>query len=168
MKNNDSTLIKRLIGMTRNMDEREEQVVNSKLALNFAITYWIATLFMVISVFSDAYLNTLSFGSILLLLLVLTMSVLSMVSLKGQGITYQHVESKADYQRALKKLKIQCLNAFIFFLIFSFILNIAFEILVKHTFIVSWNALLQSLMAGIIFGFASYFVAKSKIHIEDE
>ncbi|BCU51351.1 hypothetical protein JCM2421_01230 [Staphylococcus auricularis] len=154
------------LGIVADRDEREEQIMNSKLATLFLASYWLILLLTLISFVFDAYKHTFSTGTFLFLVLVLIESLAIMFSLKNAGVDKEVVYSKTEYKVMLKKLKLQSVIASILFVGLAFLLNIFLQFIGQTHVILANLDIFGWLIGGIFFGVLIYFLGKSKIKIE--
>lgn len=166
MINNKQNFSNRMLGVNSKKDEREQQIINSKLADSFLISFCVLLLFSLISIMFDAYNNTFSIGSLLLFVLILFDSILTLVTLKKSGVNKNNVNSDKEFYSTLRKEKIKSFLASILFVVMAILLNVIFKSLFKHHLSFSDLNLLGWLIGGVIFGFLSYIFAKKKIKLE--
>ncbi|WP_278926062.1 hypothetical protein [Staphylococcus auricularis] len=157
---------KRTLGLISERDEREEQIINSRLATVLLASYWLILFFMLLSFVFDAYMHTFSMGTFLLLALLLIESIAIIFSLKNADVDKEVVYSHTEYKIMLKKLKFQCVVASILFIGIALLLNMLFQFISQQHIVVADLNIVGWLIGGVIFGVLSYFFAKSKIKIE--
>lgn len=168
MVNNKQTFSNRMLGINSERDEREQKIINSKIVEVFIASFCILLVFSIISILLDAYNNTFSIGSILLLILILFNSVSVLITLKKSGVNKEVVNSDRDLQSLLRKEKVKTFLASIFFTVMAILLNVIFSSLTKQQLNFSNLNVLGWLIGGILFGFSAYFLAKNKINLEKE
>lgn len=166
MMDNKKRFINRMLGFMQGRDEREEQLINEKMTYLFLISFWILLLFLFISLAVDAYQNTLSVGTVLILVLVLFNAVSVLITLKKADVYKEVVYSQEAYHAMLKKVRFQCIFASVLFLVISLLINILFAFLSHQRLTFSDINFLGWLIGSSLFGIVSYYYAKSKITIE--
>ncbi|QUM66938.1 hypothetical protein [Staphylococcus delphini] len=166
MMDNKKRFMNRMLGFMQGRDEREEQLINEKMTYLFLNSFWILLLFLFISFAVDAYQNTLSVGTVLILVLVLFNAVSVLITLKKADVYKEVVYSKEAYHAMLKKVRFQCIFASVLFLVISLLINILFAFLSHQRLTFSDINFLGWLIGSILFGIVSYYYAKSKITIE--
>ncbi|MEB6570787.1 hypothetical protein [Staphylococcus auricularis] len=154
------------LGIVSDRDEREEQIMNSKLVTLFLVSYWLILLFTLISFAFDAYMHTFSMGTFLFLVLTLIESLAIIFSLKNAGVDKEVAYSQTEYKIMLKKLKFQCVSASILFVGVGFLFNIFSQFINQQHFNLDILDIVGWLIGGIFFGVLIYFLGKSKIKIE--
>ncbi|MDF0052528.1 hypothetical protein ACJVW9_05715 [Staphylococcus pseudintermedius] len=103
MMGNKKRFMNRMLGFVQGRDEREEQLINEKMKYLFLSSFWILLLFLFISLAVDAYQNTLSVGTILILVLALFNAVSVLITLKKSDVYKEVVYSEEAYHAVLKK-----------------------------------------------------------------
>lgn len=166
MINNKKTFSNRMIGVSNEKDEREQQIIHSKMTKVFLTSFCVLLLFSLISISFDAYNNIFSIGSILFLVLVVFNSISVLITLKKSGADKLIVNSDKDFQSVLRKEKIKSFLASILFMVMAILLNAVFSSLTKRQLNFSDLNVLGWLFGGAVFGFLSYFLSKSKIKLE--
>lgn len=154
------------LGIVSDRDEREEQIMNSKLVTLFLVSYWLILLFTLISFAFDAYMHTFSMGTFLFLVLTLIESLAIIFSLKNAGVDKEVAYSQTEYKIMLKKLKFQCVSASILFVGVGFLFSIFSQFINQQHFNLDILDIVGWLIGGIFFGVLIYFLGKSKIKIE--
>lgn len=166
MNYNKKCFMNRMLGFMQDRDEREEQLIHEKMTYLFLNSFWILLLFLFISLTVDAYQNTLSVGTILMLVLALINAVSILITLKKSDVYNEAVYSEEAYQSMLKKLRFQSIFGGVFFFVMSLLINILFVFITHQRLTFADANFLGWLIGSILFGVASYFLAKSKIKIE--
>ncbi|MFH0716203.1 hypothetical protein WMC59_05150 [Staphylococcus delphini] len=166
MMDNKKRFINRMLGFVQDRDEREEQLINEKMTYLFLNSFWILLLFLFISLAVDAYQNTLSVGTVLILVLVLFNAVSVLITLKKSDVYNEVVYSEEAYHAMLKKVRFQCIFASVLFLVISLLINILFAFLSHQRLTFADINFLGWLIGSILFGTISYYYAKSKMTIE--
>lgn len=166
MTDNKKRFINRMLGFMQDRDEREEQLVNEKMTYLFLSSFCILLLFLFISLAVDAYQNTLSVGTILMLVLALINAISILIALKKADVYREVVYSEEAYQSMLKKLRFQSIFGGVFFFVMSLLINILFALISHQRLTFADVNFLGWLIGSILFGVASYFLAKNKIKIE--
>lgn len=166
MINNKQSFSNRMLGVNSDKDEREQQIIHSKITEVFLISFCVLLLFSIISILFDAYNNTFSIGSTLLLVLILFNSISVLITLKKSGVNKEVVNSDKEFQTVLRKEKVKSFLASILFIVMTILLNVIFTSLIKQHLTFSNLNVLGWLIGGTIFGFLSYIFAKKKIKLE--
>lgn len=167
MDNKKQTFSNRMLGINSERDEREQQIINSKIAKVFLISFCVLLIFSIISILFDSYNNTFSIGSILILILILFNSASVLITLNKSGVRKEFVSSNIKFQAVLRKEKIKSILASILFIAMSILLNVIFSTLTKQQLNFSNLNILGWLVGGIIFGFLTYIFDKRKINLEE-
>lgn len=166
MMDNKKRFMNRMLGFVQGRDEREEQLINEKMKYLFLSSFWILLLFLFISLAVDAYQNTLSVGTILILVLALINAVSVLITLKKSDVYKEVVYSEEAYHAVLKKIRFQSIFASVLFLVMSLLINILFAFLSHQRLNFAEVNFLGWLTGSVLFGITSYYYAKSKITIE--
>ncbi|WP_281191825.1 hypothetical protein [Staphylococcus felis] len=166
MINNKRTFSNRMLGVNSEKDEREQQIIHSKITEVFLISFCVLLIFSIVSILFDAYNNTFSIGSVLLLVLILFNSISVLITLKKAGVNKEIVNSDRDFQYILQKEKVKCFLASILFIVMAILLNVIFTSLINQQLSFSNLNVLGWIIGGAIFGFLSYIFSKKKIKLE--
>ncbi|WP_251943071.1 hypothetical protein [Staphylococcus sp. Marseille-Q5304] len=167
MNENNQKHMKRFLGFINDKDERELQIIYSKIVSVFFISFYLTILFAFISICFDAYFKQISLGSILLMVLGFVETLTVMISLRKEDVRDELVTSQHEYRQLLKKIRFQCFISGIFIVFTYLIFSIVFNLCITKQLQIEGYTLFSSFIAGFVFSFLSYFVAKSKIKIED-
>lgn len=165
MMGNKKRFMNRMLGFVQGRDEREEQLINEKMKYLF-LSSLDTFIIPFISLVVDAYQNTLSVGTILILVLALFNAVSVLITLKKSDVYKEVVYSEEAYHAVLKKIRFQSIFASVLFLVMSLLINILFAFLSHQRLNFAEVNFLGWLTGSVLFGIASYYYAKSKITIE--
>ncbi|MCJ1655502.1 DUF3278 domain-containing protein [Staphylococcus sp. NRL 16/872] len=104
-------------------DEREQGVLEHNLAIMFLLTYIVIAILSFISFLVDVTKNTISFGTVSLLVLFAILTIVSLYINRRNRLDESKVYSRKEYQRLLKKTAIKGVFLVFYFAIIMFILT---------------------------------------------
>lgn len=160
----EDSIYKRFIGFVDTRDEYQKKEINHILAMNTVYTFYLAALFLLVSLAVDTMHHTLTVGTISLFFLLEIMSVYIMTKIRKKGLDHTEWETEDEYQQKLTYLRKKSIflgvqwGGCMFFM-----MDFLFPYLKNEMIGINWYSLLIWSFAGALFGMSMYFINKSKL-----
>lgn len=133
-------------------DEREQSVLEHNLAIMFLLTYIVIAILSFISFLVDATKNSISFGTISLLILFALLTIVSLYINRRNRLDESKVYSRKEYQNLIKKKAIKCIFLVFYFAIVMFILTGVLFPYIFHEAPHFQSQFVKCCISGLLFG----------------
>lgn len=157
-------VLNRFIGAMDDRDEYQLSEIYKELAFSGIVLWYLTTLLMFISLIIDTIQNTLSFGTIALLILNMTYAILTVIKLRRKQLDDTDCASIEEYEEKKKQLKkamsLAGVQWGLFMLVF---MEYVSPYLSTGEINVEWWNIVIWLLGGVGFGLSMYWFSKSKL-----
>lgn len=160
-------LLKWFIGTSTERDEREQQEIAESLGTGLMYVAIILPILLLINIINDAFHHHYSMGTFSLFALLIFISIYSMVKMRKYHLDNDRVHNEQEYKKLLKKYRMRCTLAGVYFGVVMAALNYFLEpMFLDFSDGLSPLQVCVYLFSGVLFGFFIYFFMKSKIQKE--
>ncbi|PTF04901.1 hypothetical protein BUY45_01010 [Staphylococcus devriesei] len=155
-------IINRIIGVRGERDEREKSELYSKFTTAFLVAYLGIFIIATISLINDYVTRQVKIPTIGIFVVFLAVNITLMITIRKNKLDTERVYTKEEYEDLLRKNKMNCLGATLFFSIVMLLFDLVWLYMWKESLNLAF-ILIKDGLAGVFFGVMIYFVYKRRI-----
>lgn len=160
----EKNLLKRYIGYLEARDEYQQGVINETLTTANIHTFYLLTIFMLVSFIFDSINHKLTFGTFALFFIQLFNACYTVIKLRKSGVDITEFDENATYSTQIKKLRKQIIIVTILWGFYMFIINrYILPTLLGERINIGLFQIVVWICATLFFGVSCYIIAKSKL-----
>ena len=155
-------IINRIIGVRGERDEREKIELYSKFTTAFLVAYLGIFIIATISLINDYVTRQVNIPTIGIFAVFLAVNVTLMITVRKNKLDTERVYTEEEYEKLLRKNKMNCLGATIILTLVMFLYDLAWSYMWKESLNLAF-ILIKDGLIGLAFGITIYFMAKKRI-----
>lgn len=155
-------IINRIIGVRGERDEKEKIELYSKFTTAFLVAYLGIFIIATISLINDYVTRQVNIPTIGIFAVFLAVNVTLMITVRKNKLDTERVYTEKEYEELLRKNKMNCLGAALFFSIVMLLFDLVWLYMWKESLNLAF-LLVKDGLAGVFFGVMIYFASKRKI-----